>query len=154
MTFPSKHIYQLLSVTIILLTTSLLSPDASAQATKVKGRVVDSSTGEGIPFAGVYFKNSTVGVSADIDGYFFLETRDTLSLLSASILGYEEQVVKVNSHSFNEINFSLKPVVNELAASVVKPDDRYIRSILRKIDEAKSRNNPEKRPRYNCDVYT
>lgn len=154
MTFSSRHIYQLLSVTIILLTNSLLSPDASAQATKVKGRVVDSSTGEGIPFAGVYFKNSTVGVSADIDGYFFLETRDSLSLLSASILGYEEQVAKVNRHSFNEINFSLKPVVNELAASVVKPDDRYIRSILRKIDEAKSRNNPEKRPRYNCDVYT
>ena len=49
--------------------------DASAQATKVRGRVVDAVTGEGIPFAGVYFKNSTVGVSADLDGYFNLETR-------------------------------------------------------------------------------
>lgn len=152
MTFDLRQIIGILSVTILM--TILAVPDAFAQATKVKGRVTDASTGEGIPFAGIYFKNSTVGVSADIDGYYFLETRDTLSLLSASILGYEEQVRKVTRHGFNEVNFSLSPIHNELSAAVVKPDDRYIRSILRKIDEAKYRNNPEKRARYNCDVYT
>ncbi len=152
MTSNLRQILRILSVTVLL---TALSPDnAAAQATKVKGRVVDTSTGEGIPFAGIYFKNSTVGVSADLDGYFFLETRDTLSLLSASILGYEEQVTKVNPHSFNEVNFSLRPVHDELIAAVVKPDDRYMRSILRKIDEAKERNNPEKRRLYSCDVYT
>lgn len=147
-----RHILRNLSVTIILAFLSISLADA--QATKVKGRVVDASTGEGIPFAGIYFKNSTVGVSADLDGNFFLETRDTLTLLSASILGYEEKVIKVNPHSFNEVCFVLVPVVNELNAVVVKPDDRYIRSILRKIDEAKVRNNPEKRRLYSCDVYT
>ncbi len=147
-----RHILRNLSVTIILAFLSISLADA--QATKVKGRVVDASTGEGIPFAGIYFKNSTVGVSADLDGNFFLETRDTLTLLSASILGYEEKVIKVNPHSFNEVCFILVPVVNELNAVVVKPDDRYIRSILRKIDEAKVRNNPEKRRLYSCDVYT
>ena len=152
MTFNLRQIIGILSVTILTMT--LYLPNASAQATKVKGRVTDASTGEGIPFAGIYFKNSTVGVSADIDGYFFLETRDTLSLLSASILGYEEEVRKVTRHGFNEVNFSLKPIHSELNAAVVKPDDRYIRSILRKIEESKFRNNPEKRPMYNCDVYT
>ena len=148
----SRHILRTLSVTLILTFLSIFS--AAAQATKVKGRVVDASTGEGIPFAGIYFKNSTVGVSADLDGNFFLETRDTLTQLSASILGYEEKVVKVNPRSFNEVVFILVPIVNELNAVVVKPDDRYIRSILRKIDEAKARNNPEKRQLYSCDVYT
>ena len=152
MTSDLRHIFRILSLTILL--TIFFLPDALAQATKVKGRVVDASTGEGIPFAGIYFKNSTVGGSADMDGYFSLETRDTLSVLSASILGYEEQFIKVNRRSFNEIVFRLKPVHDELAAAVVKPDDRYMRSILRKIDEAKGRNNPEKRPRYSCDVYT
>lgn len=152
MTNCLKNIFRTLSVTVFLTTIFLYT--ANAQATKVKGRVLDASTGEGIPFAGVYFKNSTVGVSADLDGYYFLETRDTLSTLSASILGYEEQVVKVNLHRFNEVNFTLKPIVDELNAAVVKPDDRYMRSILAKIDEAKSRNNPERRQRYSCDVYT
>lgn len=148
----SRHILRTLAVTIIITFLSVFP--SAAQATKVKGRVVDASTGEGIPFAGIYFKNSTVGVSADLDGFFFLETRDTLTQLSASILGYEEMVIKVNPHSFNEVCFSLVPIVNELNAVVVKPDDRYIRSILRKIDEAKDRNNPEKRQLYSCDVYT
>ena len=153
MTFDLRHILRILSVTILL--TTLFLPDASAQATKVKGRVLDASTGEGVPFAGIYFLNSTVGVSADINGNFFLETRiDSLTVLSASILGYEEQVKRITPHSFNEVVFILKPIVDELNAAVVKPDDSYIRSILRKIDEAKVRNNPERRPRYSCDVYT
>ena len=152
MTFYLRHIARIVSVTVLLVI--LFLPDALAQATKVKGQVVDASTGEGIPFAGVYFKNSTVGVSADMNGCFFLETRDTLSLLSASILGYEEQIKKINIRSFNEVKFSLKPIHDQLNAAVVKPDDRYMRSILRKIDEAKDRNNPERRPMYSCDVYT
>ncbi len=129
--------------------------DASAQATKVKGRVVDAVTGEGIPFAGVYFKNSTVGVSADLEGYFNLETRtDTLTLLSASILGYQEQVLTVIPHRFNEISFRLVPLVDELNAAVVKPDNRYMKYILGRIQEAKDRNDPERRPYYDCEAYT
>ena len=152
MTSRLKDILKTLSLIMILMTA--FAAGANAQATKVKGRVVDVTTGEGLPFAGVYFKNSTVGVSADMDGHFSLETRDTLTLLSASILGYEEQVRKIVSHRFNEVVFVLRPVVDELSAAIVKPDDSYVRSILRKIDEAKSRNNPERRPMYNCDVYT
>ena len=65
---------------------------ALAQTTRVRGRVTDAQTGEGVSFAGVYFEGSTVGVSADLDGYFQLETRDhSLTRLSASILGYESQ---------------------------------------------------------------
>ena len=48
----------------VLVLSSLLRPaDVSAQVTRVRGRVIDAFTGEGIPFAGVYFKNSTVGVT-------------------------------------------------------------------------------------------
>lgn len=147
-----KHNLIHLAITILLILG--FCPDICGQATKVKGRVVDSVTGEGIPFAGVYFKNSTVGVSTDMDGNFSLETRDTLTMLSATILGYEEQVVKIGRSQFNEVTFSLRPVVDELAAAVVKPDDSYIRSILRKVDEAKERNNPERHRQYSCDVYT
>ena len=129
--------------------------DSFAQSTKVKGRVVDASSGEGIPFAGVYFKNSTVGVTTDIDGWYALETRaDSLAELSASCLGYEEQVKRVTPHRFNTVNFSLEPIVDELNAAVVKPDDSYMRYILGRIKEAKKRNNPESKPQYDCDLYS
>ncbi len=153
MTRVLRHIPVFFSVTIFSL---ILSATAvHAQSTKVKGRVVDAATGEGIPFAGIYFKNSTVGVTADLDGYFALETRiDTLTRLSASILGYEEQVKTISPRSFNDVRFRLTQSVNELNASVVKPDDRYVRSILRKVNDAKEKNDPERRPQYDCDIYS
>jgi len=126
-----------------------------SQTTKVRGRVVDASTGEGIPYAGIYFVNSTVGVSSDENGYYHMETRDTsLRVLSATILGFESMEKNVSPLRYNEVNFSLKPTFRELNASVVKPDDRYVRSILRKIVEAKEWNDPERRPDYDCDTYS
>lgn len=154
MTSRLKHILRTFTLAALFITL-FGSVVSYAQTTKVKGRVLDASTGEGVPFAGIYFRGTTVGVSADLDGNFFLEVRnDTLTVLSASILGYEEQSKTVTPRSFNEVVFILKPIVDELSASVVKPDDSYVRSILRKIDEAKARNNPERRPKYSCDVYT
>lgn len=126
-----------------------------AQTTRVKGRVTDAQTGEGIAFAGVYFKNSTVGVSTDDEGYYALEVRNnSLTILSASILGYETSEKPVSVGSFNEINFVLKPALNELKAAVVKPDDRYMKSILKSINEGKKRNNPELQPGYATEVYS
>lgn len=153
MAFPVRYIFRLFLVAAIL--AAGCSQDAFAQATKVKGRVVDASTGEGVPFAGVYFKNSTVGVSADLEGYFSLETRvDSLTVLSATILGYKEQTLTVVPHRFNEVSFRLEPLVDELNAAVVKPDNRYMKYILGRINEAKDRNDPERRPQYDCEVYT
>ena len=136
-----RHILRLFVASVLLVASA---QDVLSQTTKVKGRVVDAVTREGIPFAGVYFKNSTIGVSADMEGYFNLETRvDTLTQLSASILGYQEQVVAVIPHRFNEISFALVPLVDELNAAVVKPDNRYMKYILGRIQEAKEKNDPE-----------
>ena len=74
----------------LLFLSTLTTYDAFAQATRVKGMVLDASTGKGVPFAGIYFKNSTVGVSTDMDGRFAFETReDSLTVLTASCIGYK-----------------------------------------------------------------
>ena len=77
----------------ILLAAVLLLPSlADAQTTRVKGRVTDADTGEGLPFANVYFKGTTIGVSTDLDGYYTLETRDlTVDLLRFEMLSYIPQ---------------------------------------------------------------
>lgn len=153
MTFPLRHIHTPLLILCLLLPFIWL--DAGAQATKVRGRVIDAVSGEGVPFAGVYFKNSTVGVSADMDGYYLLETRDpNLTVLTASILGYSLQELPVRPGQFNQLDFKLRPVADQLNAAIVKPDDHYVRWILSQVNAAKSRNDPERRERYNCDVYT
>lgn len=134
---------------------SLLFPSfVAAQTTKVKGRVTDASTGEGIPFASVFFVGTSIGVSTDMDGYYTLETRDPkATLLRAAMLTYEQKDIPVKIGTFQEVNFSLKPEDNQLQQIVVKPDNRYIRYILKQIEKGKERHNPENRDQYDCEIY-
>ena len=140
----------------VLVLSSLLRPaDVSAQVTRVRGRVIDAFTGEGIPFAGVYFKNSTVGVTTDANGRYALETReDSLSVLSVGSLGYEPSESEVVPGSMNTLYFALRPIVNEIDPAIVKADNRNLEAILRKAREAKYRHNPELRPQYDCEIYS
>lgn len=109
---------------VIALASLLFSPTAVAQTTKVKGSVKDADTGEGIPFANVYFKNTTIGVTTDLDGNYTMETRDhSVSVLCVMILGYEAKEVPINNGSFNQVDFKLKSTVEALNAVIVKPDD-------------------------------
>jgi len=126
-----------------------------AQTTRVKGRVTDAETGHGIPFCSIYFKNTSIGVSTDLEGYYSIETRDTTSnVLCASILGYEKIEVKVRTHSYKEIDFSLKALRNALDAAIVKPDNRRLTWILGNIWKSNHKNDPENLPHYTGDVYT
>ena len=133
----------------------LLSDISVAQTTKVKGRVTDAKTGESIPFVSVFFKNTTIGVSTDLDGYYTMETRKpTDGILCAMIIGYDQQEFPIVKGGFKEVNFALNEQVTNLSAIVVKPDDHYVRSILKRTDDNKYRNNPEERDNYDCDVYS
>jgi hypothetical protein len=126
-----------------------------AQVTKVKGRVTDAKTGEPIPFASVFFKNTTIGVSTDLDGYYTMETRKpTDGILCAMIIGYDQQEFPIVKGGFKEVNFALNEQITNLNAIVVKPDDHYVRSILQRIDDNKYRNDPEQRERYDCGIYS
>ena len=116
-----KKIY--INVILTALLTTFFSVSAGAQATKVKGRVTDSESGEGIPFAAVYFYGTTIGVSTDLEGYYSMETRDsTANTLCAALLGYETQMIRVSRRAFSEVDFRLHPVTSSLNAAVVKPD--------------------------------
>ena len=127
----------------------------SAQTTRIKGHVTDAETGEDVPFAGVYFDGTTIGISTDLEGNFSLETRSReITTLTAHLLGYLPQTVPVQVGSFSEINFALQKDLNQLNAAMVKPDDRYIRSILAKIDAARERHNPERGPDWSADLYS
>ena len=128
---------------------------AEAQSTRVRGRVTDKDSGEGVPFVAVFFKGTTIGVSTDLDGYYTLETRDAgAKVLVASLLGYVDEEKEVRQAGFNTVNFELKPSSISLNAATVKPDNRYMKWILSQIDKHRSRNNPEKHSEYQCDVYS
>ncbi len=149
-----KKILKIFCSFLIAISVNICVVGLYAQTTKIKGRVIEESTGEGIPLANVYFKGTTIGVSADMEGYFSLETRDTtVSELIAEMMGYEPQSIIINRGAFNQISFKLKIQENFLSQIVIKPDNRYTRSILKKIESAKIFNDPQQQDRYDCEVY-
>ncbi|MBP5228529.1 MAG: carboxypeptidase-like regulatory domain-containing protein [Bacteroidales bacterium] len=140
---------------LYILIFTAISSSLLAQTTKIKGRVTDSETGEGLPFASVYFPGTSIGVSTDLDGYYTLETRDlTVELLRVEMMGYDFSEKKIKPGVFNQTDFVLKAQTNLLDKIVVKPDYRYIRWILSNIEKGKKMNNPEERDRYQCRLYT
>ena len=79
--------------------TSFIAPaNMVAQTTKVRGKVLDMSTGDGIPFATVFFKGTSISATADVEGWFAIETKiDTLTSLSASRVGYSSVEAKIGN---------------------------------------------------------
>lgn len=122
----------------------LVSLAAEAQSTKVRGTVRDAETGEPIPFASVYFDGTVIGISTDLEGRYSLETRsDDITTLTAHLIGYEAQTKQIAKGSFSEVDFVLKKDLRQLEAALVRPDNRYIRSILDRLDRARKRHDPE-----------
>ena len=128
---------------------------AAAQTTRVRGTVRDFDTGEPLPFVGVYFDGTTIGISTDLDGKYSLETRSPeAKVLTASLIGYESLSLPVTPGSFKEVNFRLKQDPKQLNAALVKPDNRYIKSILRKLDKSLPVNDPDNAPDWNARLYS
>ena len=139
---------------LILLTLAVAFP-AAAQSTRIRGKVTDARTGEPLPFVGIYFDGTTIGISTDMEGRYSLETRSRdAKVLTASLMGYENQSVAISPGTFSEVNFRLKEDISQLKAATVRPDDRYIRSILRKLDQARHRNNPDNAPDWQAPLYS
>ena len=127
----------------------------SAQTTRVRGKVLDAQTGEPLPFVSVYFEGTTIGISSDLDGTFSLETRSPdATILTASLIGYYTQTVVVRKGSFTNVDFHLRQDINQLKAAMVKPNNRYIKSILRKIDKARAVHNPDNADDWKVGLYT
>ena len=129
---------------LFFLLSLFLSLAAAAQSTKVRGTVRDAETGEPVPFASVYFDGTVIGISTDLEGKYSLETRSgDISTLTAHLIGYEPETKPVAKGSFSEVDFLLSKDLRQLEAALVRPDDRYIRSILDRIDRARRRHDPD-----------
>ena len=56
----------------------------SQKITSVRGQVIDAKTKETMPYVNVQFDGTTIGVTSDIDGNFYIETKSSVSKLKIS----------------------------------------------------------------------
>ena len=146
-----NHLYRIaLSVAFLLLAAGVF-----AQTSKVRGRVVDAETGEPLPYAAVFFDGTSIGVSTDEDGRYYIETRDTSAVvLTASLLGYLSVSEQISYGSFTEVNFALQLDSDLLSAARIRPDDRYMKYILRQIDQHRAVHDPDLGEDWSVRVYS
>ncbi|MEE0829410.1 MAG: DUF5686 family protein [Alistipes finegoldii] len=125
-----------------------------AQSTRVRGRVTDAADGTPMQFVSVVFPGTTTGITTDEQGIYALETRDTVSRVQASMVGYATQTLPVTPGTFNHVDFALEAVEFGIGSVVITPGDNPAHPILRGVIRRKPQNDPDLYDSYTCATYT
>ena len=121
--------------------------------TRIKGRVTDAVTREPIPFASVSFKNTTIGTSTNISGYYVLETFQKADSIAFSCVGYQKTLVLVVKNKEQIINIALQTGQIVLDEITILPGENPAVVLLKKVIENRDKNDHEKLSAYQCEVY-
>jgi hypothetical protein len=148
-----KHI-SLLFIFILLFTGQLLIAQEENGATKVEGYVVDDISGDPLPFVNIFFQNTTIGTTSDLNGNYKIKARHHNDTLIFSMMGYHQTKVFVEKGKKYKLIIRLKEDTQTLDEVVITPDENPAHVILRKIIKNKKRNNPEQFTKFNCQTYT
>jgi hypothetical protein len=124
--------------------------------TKVSGLVVDENR-EPVPFANVFFKDTSIGTITNEDGRFYLEADNTYTTLVVSFVGYTTQEIELTKKVTYDLTVTLqegeqlKEVV-VYSGKLSKKNNPAI-DILRKIWAKKRQNGIYKFKQYKYDKY-
>ena len=141
-------------VIITLLAGMLWAAGTSAQTTRVRGRVTDAAGGVPLQFVSVVFPGTTTGIITDEQGIYSLETRDTVSRIQASIVGYATQTRPLTPGAYNQVDFALEAVEFGIGQVVITPGENPAHPILDSVIRNKPRNDPDRYDTYSCRTYT
>ena len=132
---------------LLLFFCSLLS--VFGQNRTITGVVTDSITGEGLPYASLVFRGTTVGAATDDEGRFTLTAPSDLCDLEISYLGYDTKTTRVAAGRVSGLKIQLVPSGITLNDVIVRPQhERYRRrdnpavAFVRNLIERKEENNP------------
>lgn len=126
---------------------------ASAQPTRVRGQVTDTK-GDPLPFVSVLFPGTTVGMVTDENGIYALETRDSVAVLQAQMMGYVTAEKPVERGRFNQIDFTLEEAEFAIDQVVITPGANPAFPILDSLIRRKRRNNPDEYDNFRTETYT
>ena len=140
-----------ISILHVLLLVQAIS--ANSQGIKITGRVSDYSNGEPIPFANVFFNNTTIGAVTDFEGYYTIEVNAYYDSISASYIGFKTVSKSVSQEAIQTINFLLDPSVVNLKEIVFRAGENPAHLILRNIIKNKKKNDKRALQYYEYDSY-
>ncbi len=122
--------------------------------------VVDSQTGDSIPYANAMYGNLKMGASSDADGHFSIK-RKVGEYLTVTAVGYKPRRVKITSDTPYRMHVTLISDFNQLRGVVVKAKRRHKYSrkdnpaveLMRRVIAAKKQTHLENHDYYQYDKY-
>lgn len=132
-------------------------PSLVFSQTKVGGKVKDNK-GREVPYATVYFKDSSIGTLSDENGKFYLESDRTFSILVVSFMGYKANEVELNPGNNLSLEIILEEETETLNEVVIVSGKQSKKNnpaidILRKIWENRRQNGVKMFKQYEYDKY-
>lgn len=123
---------------------------AMAQTTVVKGVITDAKTKEPVPYATVFFDETSAGTTTDEAGNYTLETNQPYVKLKVMAVGYVPVSKELIAGTEQVANFKLTVDAKQLNEVVVKGQKSKYRNkdnpaveLIRKVIDHKSQNRPE-----------
>lgn len=150
-TIQLHRYFFLLSLSFLLLLQFKLS---AQEATKVMGIVRNAITGDTLPFVNIYFKDTQIGTTSGFDGKYSIESRKATDTLVASFIGYKTVHLPVQLKKFQIIDVNLESVDLQLSEVVIHAGENPAITLLRKVQEHKPENDPDKAESFHCKAYT
>jgi len=141
------------NIIFLVILVGILAETASAQETRISGTITDAATGQPVPFVNVYFRNTTIGVTSDLNGKYSLTTTQPGDSIYVSSIGYLLQSAVVKKGVSQTIDFSLSESLTMLAEVQVRPEERWIELLMRRVFRSKEQNNPDQIAYYQCEAY-
>jgi hypothetical protein len=138
---------------LLLFSALTLFTFAAHAQTEVYGTVLDSETGEALPFVNVYFAGTQTGMTTDIKGFFDLKSNAASDTLIVSYIGYLTEKIFIKKGAVNEVEISLRPDVMTLNEIIVRPGENPAFKLMRKVIAMKKRYDPRKIDFYKVESY-
>lgn len=113
-------------ITLLLFCLFTVAQVNAQDQTIIRGRVLDAKTKQPLPFVDVVLKGTYVGVSTDLDGQYFIQTRNPSDTIQVSFIGYKTLEERIIRETRQEMNFYMEEEGLQLeSVTIVAEKGRY-----------------------------
>ncbi|MEA4937530.1 MAG: DUF5686 family protein [Paludibacter sp.] len=112
-----------------------------AQETLVVGHVRSKTDNSPLSAVNIYFKGTNIGVQSDEEGFYVIRNQGTESKLVFSCVGYKTQEIPVRPGEVAGVEVALREDINILQELFVLPGANPALDLMRKVREAKAKND-------------
>ncbi|MCB0401337.1 MAG: carboxypeptidase-like regulatory domain-containing protein [Flavobacteriales bacterium] len=131
---------------------AILFPTCLFGQYQIKGKVFDSQSKEALAFVNIIANQQRMGTTTGIDGTFTLNSKEPITQLQLSYVGYQQQSIDVTSKKY--IDVAMVKTSYELMEFNVLPGENPAHRIVQKLVDNRKLHNPEKSLNFQYESYS